>query len=97
MDGSTSHLDSIDLMKQCLSRLAFHDHFKKVIYRRGSAPRLLMAPLRALLLISVARRNWPSHPKVDRSCVIWLNAGTSHALRACSVTVTAIRTSSSFK
>src|SRR5580704_17414565 len=39
----------LDLMKQCLTRLAFHDRFKEVIYRRGSAPRLLMAPFQALL------------------------------------------------
>jgi len=49
MDRTTSQFSSIDLMKQCLSRLAFHDRFKKIIYRRGSAPRLLMAPLQALL------------------------------------------------
>lgn len=39
----------LDLMKQCLTRLAFHDRFKEVIYMRGSAPRLLMAPFQALL------------------------------------------------
>ena len=39
----------LELMKQCLTRLAFQDRFKEVIYRRGSAPRLLMAPFQALL------------------------------------------------
>jgi hypothetical protein len=35
----------LDLMKQCLTRLAFHDRFREVIYRRGFAPLLLTAPL----------------------------------------------------
>ncbi len=39
----------LDLMKQCLTRLGFHDRFKEVIYRRGSPQRLLMAPFQALL------------------------------------------------
>ena len=39
----------LDLMKQCLTRLAFQERFKEVIYRRGSAPRLIMAPFQSLL------------------------------------------------
>jgi len=36
-------------MKQCLTRLGFHDRFKEVIYRRGSPQRLIMAPFQAVL------------------------------------------------
>src|SRR5260370_21814838 len=41
----------LDLMKQCLTRLGFHDRFKEVIYRRGSPPRVIMAPFQAVLLM----------------------------------------------
>ena len=76
----------LDLMKQCLTRLAFHDRFKEVIYRRGSAPRLLMAPFQALLRMkdytlctpntfsAEARaegRDWPADAEtIDRKSVV---------------------------
>ena len=39
----------LDLMKQCLTRHAFGEPYREVIYRRGSIGRAVMAPLQALL------------------------------------------------
>ena len=36
-------------MKRCLTRTAFPERFREVVYRRGSLPRLLMAPFQAML------------------------------------------------
>jgi hypothetical protein len=39
----------LDLMKQCLTRTAFQERFREVVYRRGSLAGLLAAPLQAIL------------------------------------------------